>query len=165
MFVFHSLQAVKRRFSTARLLTDYFKEIGELFHEAVYTLDAYRFSKIEATLCTIDHDGLDEYFRIHWFEWKPELWALHKLVSCFSMGNNTNNRIERYLILYVNVVIIYLQTYIHATRWHRTLKENLGRIQTLPDVINILLGDCALRALDKRMKELDEARKMGRRNG
>lgn len=75
--VFHSLQAVKRRLSTARLLTDYFKEIEELFHEAVYTLDAYRFSEIEATLCTIDQDGLDEYFRIHWFEWEPELWALH----------------------------------------------------------------------------------------
>ena len=45
------------------------------------------------------------------------------------------------------------------TRWHKTFKDLLKRIQTLPEVINILLGDNSLRALDKRVKELDEGRK------
>ena len=97
--IFHVLQAVNRRMQTARLLPDYFTEIDLAFHEAVYTLNPDRFSTLQQELCSVENDKLGDYFRTNWFEWKPELWALHRREGALSFGNNTNNRIERYTFL------------------------------------------------------------------
>ena len=85
--VFHVLQAVKRRLQTAGLLPDYLTEIDCSFYEAVYTLNAERFNILKQELCFVEHDRLGEYFRANWFEWKPELWAIHLREGALSFGN------------------------------------------------------------------------------
>lgn len=123
--LFHVLAAVDKRLSQAKLRRNLQEEIYKKFEEAVYATSEKKSEKIirdcEAFLCGLGnnifnllifsiliqsyvdeddedgtYDGLGHYFKTHWFN-ITEYSAMFFRRDLLTLGNNTTNRIERYL--------------------------------------------------------------------
>jgi hypothetical protein len=106
----------------------------------------------------LEDDGLGHYFDTFWFaeQWVKTWPMIHRRDLC-TLGDNTTNRIERYLIIIVFCMsLIWVFHPFLKSIYHLTIKKVLGKNGGKFNVVLQTLLDIATsRFFDRDMKELE----------